>query len=148
WGSAHALWGLGNIANAQHDFAAASAAYQESLDIERASGRDQGATQVLTALAWVALEQGLDDEAEVLFRESLTYWCTIGRRPRIAEVLEGLASVAAIRGQSDASLRLAGAADALWAAMGQRSALIDRARVDQWLEPARHQLGPAASQQD
>jgi predicted ATPase/DNA-binding XRE family transcriptional regulator len=148
WGQAHALWGLGNIATAQGDFATAYSAYQESLAIERTSGRAQGAAQGQTALAWVALEQGLADDAEQLFIEGLTYWCHIGRKPRIAETFEGLAVVATARALFTAALHMVGAADGLWERMGQRSAFIDRARVDHWLEPARHELGLTVSQRE
>jgi predicted ATPase/class 3 adenylate cyclase len=88
-----ALDGLGNIAGRQGDFAAASQALGESLDIWRSLGALENISGTLTNLGAIVERQGKLDQAEALQVEALALARESADAKRIGTALNNLATV-------------------------------------------------------
>ena len=95
---ARALYGAGNLARNQADYAAAGTLYEESLALCRARGDRPGMAAALNGLGDVSDFQGDRATAQALYEESLTIFREIDDRWGIATTLDRLASAAKERG--------------------------------------------------
>jgi non-specific serine/threonine protein kinase len=84
---AAAFYGLGALAVRQSDYAAADAAYAESLALARGLGEVAGRARALTALGEVALRRGEYARARALLAESLAQKRALGDRAGMADSL-------------------------------------------------------------
>jgi predicted ATPase len=146
WTVAAALMNLGHAARAEGDAAAARARYDASLALFRQAGARTGIAYALGHLGMLTLDEGDPRAARPLLEESLGMHREVSNRRFVAGALEGLAGLAAAQGQASRALRLAGAAAALRAAIGRPPTATERARLERWLQPARRELGDAASE--
>ncbi len=91
---ARALACAGVLAHFQSDYAAARAAYEESLTLQRRLGDRWGMAFALTGLAFIALRHGDPNAARALQAEGLPLWRELDNRAGIAWSLNSLADVA------------------------------------------------------
>jgi predicted ATPase/DNA-binding SARP family transcriptional activator/class 3 adenylate cyclase/Tfp pilus assembly protein PilF len=103
---AKALFGAGNLAREQGDFAAARALSSESLELQRALGDREGAGGALHALALIALKRGEFAEAHHLLCEALAIFRELEDERGIAVSLKNLGMVARQRGEYNAAREL------------------------------------------
>jgi non-specific serine/threonine protein kinase len=95
---AHALYGTGNLARMQGDFARAVVLLEESLAIYRDLGDKGRIAQSLDLLGFVASNQGDYARAVALHEESLALDRELGDKSGIASSLNGLGIVASNQG--------------------------------------------------
>ena len=144
WGLAQTWYGLGSLARARGDYAAAAGHFSSALARYRQIGARPEIARCLAGLAWVALaEQDLGLAATSL-AECLQLSLATGQRLAIARGIQAAAVLAALRDQPARTARLEGAAFALLAALGHAPSASARARSDQLLEAARRRLGEPA----
>jgi Tetratricopeptide repeat len=136
---------LGLVAAGQGQDDEARALCRESLAAWRAQRDQPGIAQALLALGLTAVDRGDHAAAAPVLHECAVLCRELGYRWLMPALFEGLAGRAAGRGQPERALRLAGAAGALREALGLFAPRADQARLERWLEPARHQLGPTAA---
>jgi predicted ATPase/DNA-binding CsgD family transcriptional regulator len=144
WGVAYTRYGLGGLASARGDHAAAAEHYATALALYREIGARPDIARCLAGLAWVALA-GLDlDRAAARLAESLQLSLAIGQRLAIARGLQAAAVLAARREEPARTARLEGAALALLDSLGHAPSASARKRSGRLLDAARGQLGEAA----
>jgi predicted ATPase/DNA-binding SARP family transcriptional activator/DNA-binding CsgD family transcriptional regulator len=95
---AKALDGAGWLAEAQGDYERATAAYTESLKLNRSVGDQRGIAWALSELGSVALFQGDRERATRLLEKSLIMLRKLGNERDIASVLNTLGALASSRG--------------------------------------------------
>ncbi len=93
------LFAAGVLAGEQGDYVAASALFDESLEIARRLGDKQGTAVSLNALAVNARDRGDLAVAHSLFEESLALWRELGDLTAIARALSNLATVLKLQGE-------------------------------------------------
>jgi ATP/maltotriose-dependent transcriptional regulator MalT len=103
---AKALHGLGVLAREQGDYAAARAAFAESLAIRREAGDRWGAALALQNLGRVVEARGEADAARAHFEESLALFRELGDRRRAGGVLANLGDLAWRAGDATAARAL------------------------------------------
>src|SRR5215469_1717717 len=145
WGVAHALFGLGNLARARRDNAAALRHLRSALELFGQIGARTEMARCLAGIGWVALASVDLPTAAASFAESLELSMATGQRLGIARVFEALAALAAMRGDDAAAVRLDGASAALRDVVGQPRSPAMQGRLDRLLASARHRLGPEAA---
>jgi predicted ATPase/DNA-binding CsgD family transcriptional regulator len=145
WGVAHALYGLGNLARARRDYAAALRHFRNALELFGQIGARTEMARCLAGIGWVALASLDLPTAAASLAESLELSTATGQRLGIARGLEALAALAALRGDDATAVRLDGAALALRHVVGQQRAAAAQARLDGLLGPAYRRLGPRSA---
>ncbi len=95
---ARAIFAAGVLAAAQADYAFADPLIQESLEIARQLGDQQGAAVSLNALAVNARDRGDLPLARSLFEESLKLWRESGDQKAVARSLSNLATIVKLQG--------------------------------------------------
>jgi len=139
---ATALNGLGEVAMAQGNYAAARSYYLESLGLFSRIEDRWAIASVQRDLGNLSREQGDYANACAAYREALTLFRALAHRRGIARVLEHLACCAARQGRSECSVKLAGAAAALRDKLGTPLSASEQADLDQNLVLARERLAP------
>jgi tetratricopeptide (TPR) repeat protein len=117
-GIARCLWGIGNVHQFGHDYAAAVPPLDESIELFRKLGDRFGLGWALHTRAVVAINTDDGATAEPLVVEALGLFSKAGDISGITILLDDGAQVARLSGQRLRSLRLAGAAAALQAKSG------------------------------
>jgi predicted ATPase/DNA-binding CsgD family transcriptional regulator len=145
WGVAQTLYGVGRLAAARGDHAAAIRDFREALQIYRAIDARPEIARCLAGIGGVALRRGDLELASSSLTESLQLSLATGQRLAIARGLEAFAVLAGAGGDLAGATRLAGAALALRVAAGHEPSSAARANLDDLLELARRQLGPDAA---
>jgi predicted ATPase/DNA-binding NarL/FixJ family response regulator len=145
WGVAQVLYGLGGLARAREDHAAALRYFADALGLYREIDARPEIARCLAGIGWVALAQGDLDLCFASLTESLQLSLATGQRLAVARGLEVFAALAARTSDLPRAVRLAGAARELRAAAGQARAAGDGARLEDLLAPARRRLGEAVT---
>jgi predicted ATPase/DNA-binding CsgD family transcriptional regulator len=144
WGVAQTRFGLGGLARARGDLAAAAGHYSSALAIYRQIGARPEIARCLAGLAWVALAERDLDLAAASLAESLQLSLAIGQRLAIARGIQAAAVLAALRDEPARTAILEGAALALLTALGHAPSATAEARSGQLLDSARRRLGEPA----
>jgi predicted ATPase/DNA-binding CsgD family transcriptional regulator len=144
WGVAQTLYGLGRLAGARGDHAAAVRHFRDALQIYREIDARPEIARCLAGIGGVALSRGDLALASSSLTESLQLSLATGQRLAIARGLEAFAVLAGSRGDLAGATRLAGAALALRVSAGQEPSAAARSNLDDLLELARRQLGADA----
>jgi predicted ATPase/DNA-binding CsgD family transcriptional regulator/tetratricopeptide (TPR) repeat protein len=145
WGLAQTLYGLGSVARARLDHAAALNHFRRALAIYREIDAKAEIARCLAGIGWVALAQHDAGLARTSLTESLQLSLAIGQRLALARGLEACAVLAVAEGRPARAARLEGAALALREAVGQVPSSPARTRLGDLLEAARGAVGgPAA----
>jgi predicted ATPase len=143
-GLATSLSNLAIVSLDMRDVDEAQQLLEEAIAIDRGRGDDWGIAASANNLGVAYLERGDLEPARPLVIEALTKFKSIGDSEGEAESLEVLAGLAAAEGNAVRAARLSGAALALRAAVGIPMSVLDRERLDGWLEPPRRELGSEA----
>jgi non-specific serine/threonine protein kinase len=135
---------LGDAARGEHEYAEATALYEQSLDLNREFDFHRGhVARLLCRLGDLALDQGDLIQARTRYAESLSIAHVADAPGRIAAALEALGNLAVLQGQPERALRLAGAASACRERSRQPLRPRDQATLMAKLEPARQALDVA-----
>jgi predicted ATPase/DNA-binding CsgD family transcriptional regulator len=145
WGLAQTLYGLGGVARARQDHAAALGHFRQALAIYREIDAKAEIARCLAGIGWVALAQRELELARTSLTESLRLSLATGQRLAIARGLEAFAVLAVAEDRPARAARLEGAALALREAVGQVPSLPARARLGDLLESARRAVGGATA---
>jgi predicted ATPase/DNA-binding CsgD family transcriptional regulator len=145
WGVAHAMYGLGSLARARGDNAAALRHFRSALELFGQIGARTEMARCLAGIGWVALASLDLRTAGVSLGESLELCMATGQRLGIARGLEAFAELAVVRGDHAAAVRLEGAASALREVVGQVRSAAAQARLDGLLATAHRQLGASSA---
>ena len=146
WGVAQTLYGFGNLARVRRDHAAAIGHFRSALTLYREIDARPEIARCLAGIGWVALSQGDLELATASLTESLELSQATGQRLAMARGLEAFAMLAVAGGDPARATKLEGAALALREAIGHVPSSLARSRLDDLLEAARRQLGPAAAE--
>jgi predicted ATPase/DNA-binding CsgD family transcriptional regulator len=147
WGLAQTWYGLGSLARARGDHAAAAAHFASALRLYRQIDARPEIARCLAGLAWVALAEHDLGLAAASLAECLQHSLATGQRLAIARGIQAAAVLAALRDQPARTARLEGAAFASLEALGHPPSASARARSGQLLDVARRRLGePAVAQ--
>lgn len=114
------LYAAGVLADAQGDYAAARALFEESLAINRELGDRRGIAVSLNNLGIVTLRQQDYTAARFLYEESLAIWRELGNRRAIALSLNNLGNVANMQGNYAAARSLHEESLAIFKGLGDR----------------------------
>jgi predicted ATPase/DNA-binding CsgD family transcriptional regulator len=142
WGVAHARYGLGNLARARGDDAAAVRHFRSALELFGQIGASTEMARCLAGIGAVALGSLDLPTAAASLGESLELSMATGQRLGIARGLEALSALAMARGEDDTALTLDGASAALRDVVGEPRPPARQQRLDVMLAPARSRLGP------
>ena len=145
WGVAHTLYGFGNLARARRDHAAAIGHFRSALVLYREIDARPEIARCLAGIGWVALSQGDLELASASLTESLELSQATGQRLAMARGLEAFAMLAVASGDPARAIKLEGAALALREAVGHVPSSLARSRLDDLLDSARRQMGPAVA---
>ncbi len=140
---AQTLYGFGNLARARGDYVAAIGHFRSALALYREIDARPEIARCLAGIGWVALAQGDLELAAASLTESLQLSLATGQRLAIARGIEAFAMLAVAGGDPARAAKLEGAALALREAIGHVPSALARSRLDDLLEAARRQLGPA-----
>ncbi len=146
WGVAQTLYGFGNLARARRDHETALGHFRSALALYREIDARPEIARCLAGIGWVALSQRDLDLAASSLTESLELSQATGQRLAMARGLEAFAMLAVATGDPARATRLEGAALALREAVGHVPSSMARSRLDDLLESARRQLGPATAE--
>ena len=91
---AKALNALGNLASKQGDWSGARAAWEQAVELRRASGDRRGVAGLLNNLGWALHQQGAHAKAGRLYEEALAVQRAIGYRHGMAYTLGNLGLLA------------------------------------------------------
>ncbi|MDP9285976.1 MAG: hypothetical protein M3P41_13635 [Actinomycetota bacterium] len=115
---ASVLRGLGELATAHGDLAAASLRFKESLSLARGVGDVWTAARAVASKALLAERRSELDQANALAREALALHLQIGDQLGVIESLERLASIAVDNSEVERAARLVAVAIALRKRLG------------------------------
>ncbi len=146
WGVAQVLYGFGGLARARGDHQAALVHFRNALALYREIDARPEIARCLAGVGWVALSQRDLELARSSLAESLQLSLATGQRLAVARGLEAFAVLAFARRDPARSARLAGAALALREALRHVPSARAGPRLDDLLETARRELGPAAAE--
>jgi predicted ATPase len=141
-----AAWSLNHLADIalhQKDFGEAHRLYREAYDLFRSVGDRWGIARSYADLGRLASEQNNQDGARSLFEQALKAFLGLGHSRGLAMVLEGLARSAVREGDFDRALTLAAAAEGLRQRVGAPKRTLERAALDDALQPARDHTAEA-----
>ncbi|HEY2691484.1 MAG TPA: tetratricopeptide repeat protein [Streptosporangiaceae bacterium] len=145
WGVAHTLYGFGNLARARRDHEAAIGHFRSALVLYREIDARPEIARCLAGIGWVALSRGDLELASASLTESLELSQATGQRLAVARGLEAFAMLAVASGDPARAMKLEGAALALREAVGHVPSSLARSRLDDLLDSARRQMGPAVA---
>ncbi len=143
WGVAHTLSGLGSLARARRDNAAAVRHFTSALELFRQIGARTEMARCLAGIGWIQLASLHLPAAAGSLAESLELSMASGQRLAIARGLEAFAALAAARHDDVAAVRLEGAAAVIREAVDPVTSASTQGRLDGLLGPAHQRLGPA-----
>jgi tetratricopeptide (TPR) repeat protein len=135
---------LGNVALDEGGYSEARSRLEEAVALQREVGDRAYIANALNNLGNVARAQGDYGAAYSLYHESLIIAQELGIAWDIAYLLEDMGGLAALQGEAQRALRLVGAASALREASGQPRSSAEQDKLEQLLEPTRHELGEVA----
>jgi len=145
WGVAQTLYGLGALARARRDHAAALSHFGAALALYRAIDARPEIARCLAGVGWVALSQRDLALARASLTESMQLSLAAGQRLAIARGIEALGVLALAEGDPVRAVRLEGAALALREAMGQFSLGSASTKIGALFRAARERLGETAA---
>jgi predicted ATPase/DNA-binding NarL/FixJ family response regulator len=143
WGVAHTLYGLGSLARARRDNAAALRHFSSALELFRQIGARTEMARCLAGIGWVCLASVDLPTAAASLAESLELSVATGQRLGIARGMEAFAALAAAQRDDVTAVLLEGASAVLRDAIDPARSGSAQARLDGLLLPARQRLGPA-----
>ena len=141
WGVAHALYGLGTLARARNDNAAALDHFRHALEFFRQLGARTEIARCLAGIGWVSLASGDVPAATDSLAESLELSMATGQRLGVARGLEAIAALAVIQGADTVAVRLEGASTVLRETVGPVRSASAQARLDRLIGSAHQRLG-------
>jgi ATP/maltotriose-dependent transcriptional regulator MalT len=139
WGYAHTLYGVGSLARARMDSAAALDYFGRALRLFREIDARPEIARSLAGIGWVALASGDLELAGTSLAESIRLSLAAGHRLAISRGLEAFAALAMLRSEPRTAFRLQGAARALRAGSSRLREQQAQERLDGLLGSA--QLG-------
>ena len=139
-----ALSYLGACAYAMDDIPLAAARFEEALREQSAVDDRWGIGFSLVGAAFVARDQGRDEQALTLFAEGLALFSDLGDRRMVALTLEGIAGLAGSWQQAERAARLFAAAAAVQQASGLPVEPAYRASHERGVAATRAALGDEA----
>jgi predicted ATPase/DNA-binding CsgD family transcriptional regulator len=142
WGVAHTLYGLGSLARARRDNAAALRHFSSALELFRQIGARTEIARCLAGISWVCLASLDLPTASASLSESLELSMATGQRLGIARGLEAFAALAVVQGDDLTAVRLEGASDVLRETVGPVRPASAQGRLDGLLSSAHQRLGP------
>ena len=145
WGVAQVLYGLGAVARARREHAAALRHFDAALVLYRAIDARPDIARCLAGIGWVALSQRDLKLAKSSLTESMQLSLATGHRLAIARGIEALGILALAEKDPARAVRLEGAGLALREAAGHISPPSARARIDALFGAARTHLGAAVA---
>ncbi len=143
WGVAHALYGLGSLARARRDNAAALRHFRSALELFKQLGARTEIARCLAGIGWVSLASLDLPTAAASLSESLQLCMATGQRLGVARGLEAFAALAVMQGDDVAAVRLETASAELREAVGPARSASAQGRLDGLLSSAHQRLGPA-----
>ncbi|HUC24890.1 MAG TPA: LuxR C-terminal-related transcriptional regulator [Streptosporangiaceae bacterium] len=143
WGVAHTLYGLGSLARARRDNAAALRHFSSALELFRQIGARTEMARCLAGIGWVCLASLNLPTAAASLSESLELSVATGQRLGIARGLEAFAALAVAQRDDATAVRLEGASAVLRDAIDPVRSGPAQGRLDGLLAPAHQRLGPA-----
>jgi predicted ATPase/DNA-binding CsgD family transcriptional regulator len=146
WGVAQTLYGFGNLARVRRDHETAIRHFRSGLALYREIDARPEIARCQAGIGWVALSQGDLDLASSSLTESLELSQATGQRLAMARGLEAFAMLAVASADPARAVKLEGAALALREAVGHVPSSLARSRLDDLLDSARRQLGPAVAE--
>jgi predicted ATPase/DNA-binding CsgD family transcriptional regulator len=135
----------GLLAAAEGHLSTAASLLEQSLTLAPKSRYRQTGIAVMTRLGHLRLDQGQPAAAVVVFADALQLARGAGESVRLIRVVEGCARCLAAS-DADAAVRLAGAAAGERRAFGAVLWPSEQRYLNDWLQRARHVLGPSAYQ--
>lgn len=112
WTMAFGLGNYGEVARAQGDYEKAEEFYRRTEALYKQADSKGDQARLITALGYIALHRGEDEEAKTSFLESLDEFRKLGNVRGIAEALAGVAVLAAELGEQMWAAPLLSAAEA------------------------------------
>jgi predicted ATPase/DNA-binding CsgD family transcriptional regulator len=143
WGVAHTLYGLGGLARARGDNAAAIRHFSSALELFKQIGARTEIARSLAGIGWVCLASLDLPTAAASLSESLELCMATGQRLGIARGLEAFAALAVVQRDDVTAVRLEGASEVLREAVDPARSGSARGRLDALLSAAHQRLGPA-----
>jgi DNA-binding CsgD family transcriptional regulator len=143
WGVAHILYGLGSLARARRDNAAALRHFSSALEMFEEIGARTEMARCLAGIGWVCLASLDLPTATASLTRSLELSMATGQRLGIARGLEAFAALAVVQHQDVAAVRLEGASAEVREAVGPVRSASAQGRLDGLLASAHQRLGPA-----
>jgi len=143
WGVAHILYGLGSLARARRDNAAALRHFSTALEMFEEIGARTEMARCLAGIGWVCLASLDLPTATASLTRSLELSMATGQRLGIARGLEAFAALAVVQQQDVAAVRLEGASADVREAVGPVRSASAQGRLDSLLASAHQRLGPA-----
>ena len=144
WGVANVLYGIGQVARARRDLAAAAEYFGAALALYRQIDARPEMARCLAGIGRIALAQGDLTVAADSLTESVRLSLATGHRLAIARGLQALAALASALGETAHAVRLAGAAQAASKAIGAQPSASASRQLGSLLEAAAGCLGPGA----
>jgi predicted ATPase/DNA-binding CsgD family transcriptional regulator len=141
WGVAHALYGLGTLARARNDNAAALDHFRHALEFFRQLGARTEIARCLAGIGWVSLASGDVPAATDSLAESLELSMATGQRLGVARGLEAIAALAVVQGADTVAVRLEGASTVLRETVGPVRSASAQARLERLIASAHQRLG-------
>ena len=143
WGVAHTLYGLGGLARARGDNAAAIRHFSSAVELFKQIGARTEIARCLAGTGWVCLASLDLPTAAASLSESLELCMAAGQRLGIARGLEAFAALAVVQRDDVTAVRLEGASEVLREAVDPVRSTSARGRLDALLSAAHQRLGPA-----
>jgi predicted ATPase/DNA-binding CsgD family transcriptional regulator len=143
WGVAHTLYGLGSLARARRDNAAALRHFNSALEMFEEIGARTEMARCLAGIGWVCLASLDLPTATASLTRSLELSMATGQRLGVARGLEAFAALAVVQHQDVAAVRLEGASAVVREAVGPVRSASAQGRLDGLLVSAHQRLGPA-----
>jgi len=145
WGVAHTLYGLGGLARARGDNAAAIRHFSSAVELFKQIGARTEIARCLAGIGWVCLASLDLPTAAASLSESLELCMATGQRLGIARGLEAFAALAVVQRDDVTAVRLEGASEVLREAVDAVRPASARGRLDALLSAAHQRLGPAST---
>jgi predicted ATPase/DNA-binding CsgD family transcriptional regulator len=146
WGVAHALYGLGTLARARNDNAAALDHFHRAIELFRELGARTEIARCLAGIGWVSLASGDVPAAAASLAESLELSMATGQRLGVARGLEAIAALAVVQGADTVAVRLEGASTVLREGVGPVRSAAAQARLERLIGSAHQRLGQGATE--
>jgi tetratricopeptide (TPR) repeat protein len=142
-GTSTSMNNLGIIYLDVGDLDRAERLFADAMEIDRRLGDDWGIACTFANLGVAYLERGDVPRGRAFFQDAMRDFLELGDVDGVAECLESLAGAEAADGRALRAARLAGAAETLRRTSGIPGTLVDRVRLERWLNDSRVELGRA-----